>query len=103
MNKKEWMVFVERLVQEGYITGPVTCRYRARIDFHCIDVDKQTLEDHLRQNNPHQKEPDVRPLSNGMFVAIPRASNLSRTVRARQLLEALDYPRDDRQRILSGG
>ena len=86
MNKEAFVGLVERLVQEGHVTGPVTCR--GRIDFRCIDVGRQGLVDHLRQNNPHQEPPDVRPLSNGMFVAVPRSNNW-RHKRAEQLLEAL--------------
>lgn len=87
MNEEGFVGLVERLVQEGHITGPVTCR--GRIDFRCIDVARQVLVDHLLQNNPHQKQPDVRPLSSGMFVAIPRSGNSARRRRAEQLLEAL--------------
>ena len=87
MNKEAFVGLVERLVQEGHVTGPVTCR--GRIDFRCIDVDRQVLVDHLLQNNRHQKPPDVRPLSNGMFVAVPRSDTSARRKRAEQLLEAL--------------
>ena len=87
MNKEAFVGLVERLVQEGHVTGPVTCR--GRIDFRCIDVDRQALVDNLLQNNPHQKPPDVRLLSNGMFVAVPRSGNSARRKRVEQLLEAL--------------
>ena len=88
MNKEAFVGLVERLVQEGHVARPVTCL--GRIDFRCIDVDGQVLVDHLLQNNPHREPPDVRPLSNGMFVAVPRSNNSARRKRAEQLLKALD-------------
>ena len=95
MNKEEFMALVERLVREGHITPdvlPVTCRHRSGMGkpFRCIDNGtKEDLENHLRQHNPHQKEPDVRELSNGMWVAVPRSGNRAIQRRAEQLLEAL--------------
>lgn len=89
MNKEAFVSLVERLVREDHVTTvtcPVTCR--GRIDFRCIDVDRQDLVNHLRQNNPHRKPPDVRPLSNGLWVAVPRSDGWRRQ-RAEQLLAAL--------------
>ncbi len=86
MNKETFVDVAERLVQEGHVTGRVTCQ--GRIPFRCIDVDRQDLVEHLLIHNPHKEPPDVRPLSNGMFVAVPRSNNWRHT-RAEQLLEAL--------------
>ena len=88
MNREAFVDLVERLVQEGHITGPVTCQ--GRIPFLCIDNrTRRDLVRHLQRHNHHQKEPDVQQLSNGMFVAIPRSGNSARHKRAEQLLEAL--------------
>lgn len=94
MSREEFMALVERLVREGRIIPdviPVTCRHRSGRGkpFRCIDNrTRRDLVRHLRQHNPHQKEPDVRPLSNGMFVAVPRTDDWRRP-RAEQLLAAL--------------
>ena len=93
MSEDEFVRLVERLVREGRITGPVVCRARiGGIPFLCVD--NRTREDliaHLEKHNPHNDPPDVRPLSNGMWVSLPRTPHW-RSERARQLIEALETP-----------
>lgn len=94
MGKEAFMDMVERLIQESHITPdvlPVTCRHRSGRGkpFRCIDNGtKEDLENHLRRHNPYREDPDVRELSNGMFVAVPRTNDW-RHDRAEQLLEAI--------------
>ena len=96
MNRDGFVRLVERLVQEGHISGPVTCRSsRGGRPFLCVDNRTRTdLVAHLQAHNPHRDPPDVRSLSNGMWVAVPR-SNGWRRERARQLLRALGLDPDD--------
>ena len=90
MSKDKFVLLVERLIEGGYITGPVTCRSpRGGRPFLCVDNrTEKDLTVHLKEHNPHGDPPDVRSLSNGMWVAVPRSDSW-RHERARQLLEAL--------------
>lgn len=94
MSKKEFVRLVEQLVvKEGRISGSLTLG--GKVPFLCIDNrTKEELIAHLERNNPHQDPPDVRPLSNGMWVAVPRSDNWRRE-RAKQLLEALGLNPDN--------
>ena len=97
MTKDEFVRLVERLVREGRMTGPIVCRARrGRIPDRSVDNrTREAFIAHLEAQNPDMNPPDVRPLSNGMWVAVARSDNRQRLRRTSQLLDALGLAPDE--------